>query len=307
MTHLPLQAALRDYEGRAEELLAAWQSGDEAALRFFHRHHPRLRDGKIPWLARPLGEKELRALSFEADDARLAIARAYDFADWPALAAFAQAMALRGAAYEFESAVDAIVAGDEAGLSKLLRANPGLVHLRSARIAPFDPHVHAATLLHYVAANGVEGYRQKSPANSVAIARLLLEAGAEVDSLANLYGGECTTLSLLVSSSHPAAAGVQTPVAELLVDFGASLRPLGSGNWTSPVETALVFGFLDTAEALVRRGAPVLTVAAAAGLGLVDLTRELLPGGHRLRPSPRARFGCAVRPGRDGGALTGGR
>ena len=49
--------------------------------------------------------------------------------------------------------------------------------------------MYAATLLHYVGANGVEGYRQQSPPNAVAIARLLLDAGAEVDAFAGMYGG----------------------------------------------------------------------------------------------------------------------
>ena len=35
------------------------------------------------------------------------------------------------------------------------------------------------------------------------IAKMLLEAGAEPDALANMYGGECTTMSMLVSSCHP--------------------------------------------------------------------------------------------------------
>ena len=42
-------------------------------------------------------------------------------------------------------------------------------------------------------ADGTEGDGQKSPANANAIA--------------DLYGGEWTTLSLLVSSHHPAVAG----------------------------------------------------------------------------------------------------
>jgi len=37
---------------------------------------------------------------------------------------------------------------------------------------------HHATLLHYVGANGIESFRQKTPANAVDIARLLLDAGA---------------------------------------------------------------------------------------------------------------------------------
>src|SRR4029079_14228007 len=81
----------------------------------------------------------------------------------------------------------------------LLGAPPELARARSTRITHFDPPAHRATLLHYVAANGVEGYRQVTPANAVDVARLLLQAGAEVDALADMYGGHHTTLSMLVS------------------------------------------------------------------------------------------------------------
>jgi hypothetical protein len=43
-------------------------------------------------------------------------------------------------------------------------------------------------LLHYVSANGVEGYRQKAPKNVVKITETLLNAGAEIDATANVYG-----------------------------------------------------------------------------------------------------------------------
>jgi hypothetical protein len=74
----------------------------------------------------------------------------------------------------FEAAADAIVDGDLATLGRLLSENPGLVRARSSR-------AHRATLLHYVSANGVEDFRQKTPANIVDVTRTLLDAGAEVD------------------------------------------------------------------------------------------------------------------------------
>jgi ankyrin repeat protein len=69
---------------------------------------------------------------------------------------------------------------------------------------------------------------------------------------------------------------VQVALVDVLVDHGASMAPAGEGNWTSPVETALVFGKADAAKALVRRGARIETVAAAAGLGRIDDVRRLL-------------------------------
>jgi ankyrin repeat protein len=137
-------------------------------------------------------------------------------------------------------------------------------------------------LLHYTAANGVEGFRQRTPANAVEIARLLLTAGSEPDALAHMYGGEATTMSMLVSSTPPAAAGVQVGLVHVLVDFGAAVEPRGAGDWTSPLMTALAFGFLGAAEALVERGARVETLAAAAGLGRLDDVRRLLPVARAL-------------------------
>jgi hypothetical protein len=72
----------------------------------------------------------------------------------------------------FSQAVQAIITGDERGLTGLLRAHPALIRERA-------PSQHQATLLHYVAANGVENELQRSPKNAPAIAQILLEAGAE--------------------------------------------------------------------------------------------------------------------------------
>jgi len=275
---LPLTSALRDYEGQAANLLAEWRAGSEAALRFFHQHLPRMLEEKVRWLPRRLSREQLRSMEFDMDDARTAIARGYDFAGWDALAAFAEAIARRDpGVFPFECAVDAVVSGDAATLSGLLTENPDLVGARSTRVTHFDPPVHRATLLHYVAANGTEGYRQRSPPNAVEIAHILLEAGAEADAPASLYGGEVTTMTLLVSSVHPAKAGVQAALVDLLVSFGASPDGAGVGNGTPPVETALAFGYREAARALERHGA-FLSLAAAAGLGRVDMVGDLLAG-----------------------------
>src|SRR6266849_5920244 len=77
---------------------------------------------------------------------------------------------------------------------------------------------------------------------------------------------KCTTMSMLVSSCHPAKAGLQATLAETLLDYGAALDGPGSA-WQSAIMTALAFGYRNTAEALARRGAPLNNLAAAAGLG----------------------------------------
>ena len=171
--------------------------------------------------------------------------------------------------FQFESAVEAIITGNLAALESLLAESPELVRARSTRM-------HRGTLLHYIAANGVEDYRQKTPGNSVEIATTLLKAGSEVDALADMYGGQYTTMSMLVSSCHPAKAGVQVALVETLLDFGAAVEARGSDKWGSPLMTALAFGYLSAAEALVKRGARVDNLAAMAGLGQRDDVARML-------------------------------
>jgi len=285
ITPLPFRAGLEQYQRQAEELLEAWKAGDPGAIQVIRTKHPRFLDDRIPWLPKNLSDAEVRSALIELADAQLAVARCYDFADWPRLAQFVEAVSREGSPVSrFESAVEAVIRGEVATLATRLREDPELVRARSTRVTHFDPPEHRATLLHYVAANGVEGYRQKTPKNAVEVAKVLLDGGAEVDALANLYGGECTTMSLLVSSCHPAEAGVQVALVDTLLDYGAAIEGRGSGKWVSPLMTALAFGYLEAAQALVRRGAHVETVAAAAGLGrLADVRRLLAAAGHEDR------------------------
>jgi hypothetical protein len=111
-------------------------------------------------------------------------------------------------------AVDTLLRGDIQKLRGLLAADPSLVHQRSS-------FGHHATLLHYVGSNGVETYRQRVPMNLAEITRLLIEAGANVNAKANMYGGS-TALGLLVTSDHPAKAGVTSEVRKVLEGLGAS-------------------------------------------------------------------------------------
>ena len=273
---VPFWSSLCAYERQAEGLLEAHRAAEPAAIGLFHRKHPRFLDEKIKWRPKFIPDSEIRDAELSLDDARLTIARYYDFLDWPALAAHVEAISQEGAILEFEAAAEAVVNGELAGLQGALRRNASLVHARSNRICCFDPPVHRATLLHYIAANGVEAYRQRTPPNAVEIARVLLMAGAEPDALADMYGAQCTTMGMLVSSSHPAEAGLQVPLAELLLDFGAAIDGRGTRKWGTPLFTALTFGMADVAEALARRGARI-ELPTAAGLGRTEEVARMLP------------------------------
>ena len=97
---------------------------------------------------------------------------------------------------KFEEAVDAVISGDIGTLKSLLEREPDLIRMRSSK-------AHRAMLIHYVAANGVEDERQRTPVNAVDVAQVLINAGAEIDATF-LDGGLGTTpLVSLVTSVHP--------------------------------------------------------------------------------------------------------
>ena len=282
LTPVSCQSPFSAYEQQAESLLAGHRAGDPAAIDLFRRRHPRFLDEKVKWRPKFISDTEIQDAALSLDDARLTIARCYDFVDWRSLADYVNAVSQEGPFFEFESAVEAVVNGDLAALEDALRHNPDLVRARSSRICFLSPPVmHRATLLHYVAANGVEEYRQKTPRNAVAIARALLQGGAEADALADIYGVECTTMTMLVSSSHPAEAGLQAPLVEVLLDFGAAIEGRGTRKWGTPLFTALAFGMSDAARVLARRGARI-DLPAAAGLGLTEDAVRLLSSANAL-------------------------
>jgi hypothetical protein len=143
-------------------------------------------------------------------ETRETIAREYGFSDW------AEVQQDGGEAPDpaFEETVDLLLAADIEALRRTCERDPTLAKRRSS-------FGHRSTLLHYVAANGVETYRQVVPRNLGALTRVLIDAGADVNATANIYGGGATTIALLLSSSHPAEAGVVDDVVSVLVDAGA--------------------------------------------------------------------------------------
>jgi ankyrin repeat protein len=253
-------ASLEVCERRAEALWAALRAGDDEARWRFNGEHPRFRGRSV---------REVDPATRTLDDARLVVARSAMLESWAELRAFTEAVTSDGPVRRFELAVEDLVNGNLPGLRHALRENPGLVRARSSRR-------HHATLLHYVAANGVEGERQRTPPNAVEVAELLLRAGAQPDALADMYENRCTTLSMLLSSSPPADAGLQAALAATLLDHGAALVGPGS-RWRSSLLTALAFGFGETARTLARRGAAVTDLPTAAGLGRLEDVERLLP------------------------------
>lgn len=243
---------LEQYKKQAKDLLKDCASGDSHAL---SQRHPRLAD------------------------AQFFIAREHGFESWPKFVKQIRALQ-SGSSPEsnFEAAADAIASGDIRTLRGLLRDHPELVRMRSQR-------THQAPLLHYVAANGIEDFRQKTPDNIVEIAKLLLDAGAEVNAESNAYGGGCTALGLVATSAHPEHAGVQEALLQMLLDRGAVIdKPGVAGNRHTAVEGCLANGRARAAQFLASRGAR-LNLETSAGAGRLDIVRTFFREDGRLEPN----------------------
>lgn len=195
------QLPIRDQLDRqANRILDAHQAGDRAVVTQIVCWHPRLVCHSAD---------EIMGSDFTLEDARQTIAREHGFADWSDV----EARGITPPEPDFEIAVDALLRGDIEKLRGLLAGDPSLIHRRSS-------FGHRSTLLHYVGSNGVETYRQRVPMNLAEITRLLIEAGADVNAKADMYGGS-TVLGLLVTSDHPSKAGVTGDVRKVLLEAGA--------------------------------------------------------------------------------------
>jgi ankyrin repeat protein len=214
--------------------------------------------------------------SLKLTDAQFFLARIHGFESWPRFAHHIEAMAdgdsLTSA---FEAAADAIVAGNIERVRVLLDGHPGLGHHRSTRD-------HHSTLLHYVSANGVEDFRQRTPPNIVAIAELLLDRGADVNAESEAYGGHSTTLGLAATSLHPEKAGVQIALLDLLLARGARIEQRGqTGTGMGAVIGCLANGQGSAARFLASRGAS-LDLEGAAGVNRADIVATYFDEHHVL-------------------------
>ncbi len=310
---LPLRPSIEQYKKLAKELVKACRSGDPSGIRTWSRQwidslaaaaeqaHG-LRDQaqinahaeRIAGFARETLPDGNASSSGALAKAQFVIARVHGFLSWPTFVTHIEQLARASSPISaFEAGASAIVAGDMATLERLLREHPELIDARSTR-------EHRATLLHYVSANGVEGYRQVSPKNIAGITKVLLAAGADVDAEADVYGGRCTPLGLVATSAPPFDAGVQREVMDVLLEHGARTDRDGlAGRTVGLVRACLANGQPEAAEYLVSRGAP-LDLAGAAGLGRVDAVKRLFDGKETLRAAMLDGFALACAYGHAG-------
>jgi hypothetical protein len=206
---LPPHPNLEQYKKLAKDFQRACRSGDPGAIREWAARWAETLAGlrgqasnletrrEIHWDTErverqwsKLQKSNERAASCTLAGAQFFIARCHGFASWPKFAKHLEALARANSPVShFEAAVDAVVSGNVAVLEKLLLEHPELARMRSTR-------EHRSTLLHYVSANGVEDFRQKTPKNVVEITKMLLDTGADVNAESGAYGGRSTTLGL---------------------------------------------------------------------------------------------------------------
>lgn len=151
---------------------------------------------------------------------------------------------------KFHPATAAIKADDLQRLSDLVRRDPSLATSRSSTSHP--------TLLQCLVLSA------KNATNKLAMARLLIEAGAELTGPL----GACASCD-------------NVEVAELLLDSGAAVN--GTGGW-SPLEEALYWHSDRMIRLLLERGAAVQNLRIAAGLGRVDLIEQYFDHEDNLKP-----------------------
>jgi hypothetical protein len=282
---LPLSYNRRDLTQQAKKLIASFKSRERKTLGWLRRYHPRLPGRADTNDRNGTTDSEVRNAGLTLDEAELIIARMHQFESRSEFARHIEELKQPGSAVrQFELAADAITTGDVPTLKQLLRTRPELIRARSTR-------EHHATLLHYVGANAVESYRQKTPKNAVQIAKVLLKARAVVDAdlaysaaMQKVYPERrgSTTLGLIATSVHPAQAGVQIDLLRTLLDAGASVNGL-PGGW-NPLIAALHNGRGAAAHYLTRRGAR-LDLEGAAGVGRLDVVKSFFKkdGGLKAR------------------------
>jgi ankyrin repeat protein len=269
---LPSRPNLTQLKLQAKELLQAQRARQPAAAGRILGHHPKL-----------TGQSLQAVLDYPLTlaDAQLVIAREHGLPSWAKLKERLD-MVRRIGDYtphpRFADALAALDAGDVERLRGLLALHPELVHART-NLDPRHGYFTAATLLHHVAGN--PGRDTNLPPNISDVARVLLEAGADVDA-ETLGPSGGTTMGLLLTSKHASDMGVTGPLVDLLLQHGATLDPQQPGA----LHASLANHAPRAAEKLIELGAQP-DVFAAAALGRMDLLYALFDHDGRLRSRPR--------------------
>lgn len=281
---LPPRPSLAQLKLQAKELHRLHREKNLSASARIAAHHPRFA-GNDP--------RAVLAVPLALADAQLVIAREYGLDSWAALKHRVEAgdrLATFTPHPRFDDALTALVAGDLERLRVLLSSTPDLARART-NLDPSHGYFAGATLLHHVAWNPSRD--EPVPSNIVALARLLLDHGADVNATTlGMNGG--TTMGLIITSRMASEANASGPLMDLLLARGARLDRNISGvvtpDWAGQdvVHNSLANHAPRAAEKLIELGArPDVCVAAA--LGRMDLLRKSFGDDGRLLDRPMHR------------------
>ena len=245
---LPANPSLAHLKHQAKDLIREHTSREPSSAQRLREFHPSLR------LAT---DHEIFSTRLTLGDAQLAIAREYGFASWTRIKHHIERPDLsdnlalphheRIDDAVFRQAVNLIDAGDVSGLSRLLQANPNLIHQRV--LFEGGNYFRNPGLLEFIAENPVR--HGTLPPNIVAVAVILLRAGPEQRFVND-------TLGLVVSGRVTRECKVQIPLIDVLCKYGADPN--------SALHTAVLHGEFEAVYQLIRWGAtPDLSMLAALG------------------------------------------
>jgi hypothetical protein len=298
---LPESANLNQLKHQAKDLLREFRAGQMSAFQRLREFHPKLSE---------VSDGEMPSVTFSLSDAQISIAREYGYPSWPRLKA-----AIAERHHEdlvlshndrlpdgpFKQALDFMDAGDKARLSAHLARNSDLVHERA--FFEGENYFQNPTLLEFLPENPTR--HSSLPENAVAIAEILLEAGAKqnIDALNE-------TVMLAASGRVCREAGFQSPLLRMLCKYGAdpaagmysalaheefeAARTLIECGATLDLPTAATLDERDAVGWLVNDAKVVdlqLALSLAAGAGRSEVVQVLMsagadpnrynpPGGH---------------------------
>jgi ankyrin repeat protein len=181
------------------------------------------------------------------------------------------------------AAIETMMAGDIAGLRHLLDIDPELIN-RRAPVAYRDDR--EATLLHFL----LDYPEGNHPPNVVEIAKLLIDSGADVESLDGDSEGS-TAFQLLMGLETPVPHGIE--LTELLLDSGSTTT---NGNvdqhGMDAFTVALMNGHTECAALIYERGYPPGVSWVGAGLGNMNLMRSFFGEGDDTTLPAEQRADC---------------
>lgn len=192
-----IRYTLRDFLAvLADNIFEAYQNLNPAACIEIQCFHPEL-----------AGESEASIFGAELklDDIRLAVAREHGFAS------FDEAFHHGHFRFDplFEICVDMITEGNLEKLEEIIDDNP---RIRTQK-ADFG---HEAQLIHYIAMNGTELWRQVVPHNLPEITAMLIKYGAKPEAANNINFQNSDLIQLITNSAHLKNADMMSQILNII-------------------------------------------------------------------------------------------